>query len=125
MSGARLNIVAVVVYLAVMTAVIYGAANRNGSDVTEWIAFAGPLAASIALGVVVRRWWAFLLPLALVFIAIAAGYAPPAPPEEYANEEIIIPIWGWFIFYAPFFAILIGIGRLGRWAVDRFRVRPS
>ena len=112
----------VLAYYVVMTSAIY-AFDAVGDDpplVVGAVAL-GVLLAHPLVGWVLRRWYAFLLPLPLVVFAIPAGY----PTSEYEP----LPTWVGILIYTPVYAALIGVGALARSLVWRrraaVRARPS
>ena len=102
----RYRLVIVLGYFVLMTWFIYGEMNTGRDDV--WLA---PLIilAQLALGVALNRWWAALLPLALVVIAIPAGY-----PEITPSNAEPFPLFFGVAFGVLFVAPLVLIGVLGR-----------
>ena len=93
-------------YLVLMTWFIYGELNTGRED--TWLL---PLLvlAQLALGVALDRWWAALLPLALVVISIPAG-TPDITPS---NAEPF-PIWFGVAFGVACAIPLVLIGVIGR-----------
>jgi hypothetical protein len=84
-------------YLVLMTAWVYGIANRTGDDSHDWLVWV-LLVAQPVMGLLVGRWWAVVLPVVVVAISVPAGY-PPITPE---NAEPF-PIWfalGWGALFA-------------------------
>ena len=67
-------------YLVLMTAWVYGIGNRTGFDSYDWLVWV-VLAAQPAMGLLVGRWWALLLPVAVVVISVPAGL-PPITPDN-------------------------------------------
>lgn len=109
----------VLAYFLLMTAWIYGSADTGRDDV--WLA---PLVvlAQVALGFGVGRWWAPILPLALVLIAVPAGVPDSAEGEP-------LPLWFGLMFAEPFAVALVLIGviarRLGGYLLARQGARGS
>ena len=96
------------VYLALMTAWVYGIGNRTGFDSYDWLVWV-VLAAQPAMGLLVGRWWALLLPVAVVVISVPAGL-PPITPD---NAEPFPIFFG--LGFAALFAIpLVGLGVASR-----------
>jgi hypothetical protein len=77
------------VYLALSTLWIYGVLDRGlheGSEVRGWAILALVALAHVSFGYASREWPALLLPIAVVFLAIPAGY-----PESGYGEPA--PLW--------------------------------
>lgn len=77
------------VYLSLSTLWIYGVLDRGlheGSEVRGWTLLALVALAHVPLGYASREWPALLLPIAVVFLAIPAGY-----PESRYGEPA--PLW--------------------------------
>jgi hypothetical protein len=93
-------------YLFGMTWFIYGELNTGRED--TWLL---PLVvlAQVALGVGLNRWWAALLPLALVVIAIPAGL-----PEITPSNAEPFPVFFGVAFGAVFAVPLVLIGVIAR-----------
>ena len=66
--------VAVLVYLELMTAWIYGAVANEPNDISPWLALPLLVGVQIGLGFALGRWWVCLVPFVLALIAIPAGY---------------------------------------------------
>lgn len=95
-------------YLVLMTAWVYGIGNRTGFDSYDWLVWV-VLAAQPAMGLLVGRWWALLLPVAVVVISVPAGL-PPITPD---NAEPFPIFFG--LGFAALFAIpLVGLGVASR-----------
>ena len=87
-------------YLVLMTAWVYGMANRTSDGSYDWLVWV-LLAAQPAMGLLLGRWWAILLPVAVVAISVPAGY-PPITASDAEPFEI------WFgLAYASLFVIPI------------------
>jgi hypothetical protein len=104
-------------YLFLMTWLIYGEMNTGRDD--PWLL---PLLvlAQLALGVGLNRWWAALLPLALVVIAIPAGLPAITP----SNAEPF-PVFFGVAFGAVFAAPLVLVGVIARRARDWLASRAT
>jgi hypothetical protein len=115
----RTPIAAVLVYLALMTWVIYGHfdPDKGGDAILVLVVWA-----NVALGFLVPRWWAFIVPLALIVLSIPAGYPNY---DNYERQEFQPPTWFWAAFYVPILDLLVGLGRGTRSAFDRLRARSS
>jgi hypothetical protein len=111
-----------VLYLALMTLVVYGGMNRgDASGGGAWIL---PLLVfvQLAAGFLVGRWWALFLPLVVVVISVPAGYAPDP------HGEAFFPIWLVLAILCVVAVPLVAFGYWGRLVVDpatRPRVRRS
>ena len=66
----------------------------------------------VAAGLAIGRWWALLLPVAMVVLALPLGY-----PRTNRGEPF--PVWWGVLFWAPAFVVLLGLG-IG---VQRVRAR--
>ena len=116
----RYRSVAVVIgYLALMAVWIYWMLERQlfyGSDTASWVVLACFAAVNLAAGVLLARWWALLLPVLAVTLALPAGY--PA-----ANKGEPFPIWFGLAVFSPIAFALIALGvvaaRHGRWTPVR------
>ena len=74
---------------------VYGVVDQGrleGSDWRDWSLVAVVLAVHVAFGWAIREWAALLLPIALVFLAIPAGF-----PESQFSEPL--PVWIGQIFF--------------------------
>ena len=95
-------------YLVLMTAWLYGIANRTGDDSHDWLVWV-LLVAQPVLGLLVGRWWAVALPLIVVVISVPAG-SPPITPESAEP----FPIW-FSLALASLFAVpLVAAGVVAR-----------
>jgi peptidoglycan/LPS O-acetylase OafA/YrhL len=102
-------------YSAAMTFFIYGIEDRDvgyGSDVANWIGIAALTALHLATGWGVGRWWAVVLPLLAIPIAIPAGY-----PARTEGPEIWVGV-AWVL--APAGVILIALAV----AIRRLQASP-
>jgi hypothetical protein len=97
-------------YFFAMTWFIYGEMNTGRDD--PWLL---PLLvlAQLALGFALNRWWAALLPLALVVIAIPAGL-----PEITPSNAEPFPVFFGVAFGALFAIPLVLIGAIARQVRD-------
>ena len=110
MSPGRRSLVAAAVYLAVGAAFIYGIWNTGGfPERTSAALLLGGLVAgaSIGVGFAVGRWWALLLPYALVLVAVPAGF-PPTEGRE------VLPIWLVQAWLATPQAVFVLLGVIAR-----------
>lgn len=105
-------------YVAAMLLFIYGFADRSvgyGSDVANIAGIVALALLHAGTGWFANRWWAVLLPVIAVVLAVPAGY-----PAELRGEPL--PIWfGLAVFIGPFGALLIA----GAVSVRRALARPS
>jgi hypothetical protein len=95
-----------VVYLGLSTLWIYGVLDRGlleGNDVRAWLAVGAMASAHIAFGFTVREWPALLLPIAVLLLAIPAGY----PDSEFSEPG---PVWFGQIVFVQFEIPLIAAG---------------
>lgn len=83
-------------YLAVSLLWVYGFVDQGrfeGSDWRTWSLVAIVVGLHVAFGWAIREWAALLLPIALVFLAVPAGY-----PETRYSEPL--PVWIGQAFFA-------------------------
>ena len=108
-------------YLAVGVLWVYGVVDQGrleGSDWRDWSLVAVVLAVHVAFGWAIREWAALLLPIALVFLAIPAGF-----PESQFSEPL--PVWLGQIFFVVLEVPAIAAGLGLRAAYDAWRETPS
>jgi len=108
-------------YLAIGVLWLYGLVNQGrleGSDWRDWSLVALLLAVHVAFGWAIREWAALLLPIALVFLAIPAGF-----PESQFSEPL--PVWLGQIFFVVLEVPAIAVGIVLRVVYDGLRRRPS
>src|SRR5919204_3384218 len=70
------TLIAVLLYVAVMTAYVYGVENTarvNSGFWSGWIVTAFLAAVYVGVGAAVGEWWAAFLPILVVLIALPAG----------------------------------------------------
>ena len=103
-SSGREQLLGAAVYLVLMTLWVYGVVDRAEVDGYTWLV---PLLvlAQIGVGFAVRRWWAVLLPLAVVLISVPA-MDPPITPD---NAEPF-PIFFGLLFLIPIAVPMIALG---------------
>jgi hypothetical protein len=111
--------IAVALYFALALVWVYWILDRQlffGSDAAGVVALALVVIAHLALGWVVKRWWAVLLPILPVLLAAPLGYPS-------ANRGEPLPLWLALLFWAPAEVALVAAG-IGVQAVRaRMRVR--
>jgi hypothetical protein len=108
-------------YLAIGVLWLYGLVDQGrleGSDWRDWSLVALLLAVHVAFGWAIREWAALLLPIALVFLAIPAGF-----PESQFSEPL--PVWLGQIFFVVLEVPAIAVGIVLRVVYDGLRRRPS
>lgn len=108
-------------YLAVGVLWVYGVVDQGrleGSDWRDWSLVAVVLAVHVAFGWAIYEWAALLLPIALVFLAIPAGF-----PESQFSEPL--PVWLGQIFFVVLEVPAIAAGLGLRAAYDAWRRTPS
>ena len=108
-------------YLGVGVLWVYGVVDQGrleGSDWRDWSLVAVVLAVHVAFGWAIREWAALLLPIALVFLAIPAGF-----PESQFSEPL--PVWLGQIFFVVLEVPAIAAGLGLRAAYDAWRETPS
>ena len=99
-------VVGAFVYLALGGLWIHGVLDKGlleDRGVLGWSVIALVAVAHVAFGYVMREWAAMLLPIALVFLAIPAGY----PESRYSEPG---PVWFGQAFHALFEVVLIAVG---------------
>ncbi len=108
-------------YLAVGTVWLYGVVDQGrleGSDWRDGALVALVLAVHVAFGWAIREWAALLLPIALVFLAVPAGY-----PETQFSEPLPLWIGQAFFMVVEIPAIVVGVAL--RTLYDGWRRTPS
>jgi hypothetical protein len=107
-------------YLVVSALWLYGFVDQGrleGSDWRTWSLVVLVFALHVAFGWAIREWAALLLPIALVFLAIPAGY-----PESRFSEPL--PVWLGQIFYIVIEIPAIACGLALRTLYDGWRRTP-
>ena len=99
-----------VAYLFLMTLVVYGAMNRWDPDSGRWL-FWVLILAQLAVGLLVGRWWALVLPLLIVLISVPAGYPPDPHGEGF-------PLWFSLAILSVFAIPLVGAGVVAQKILD-------
>ena len=96
--------VSVASYLALMAAWIYGFANTSvgEGDASAVFGLASLAAIQAVAGLAVQHWWAVLLPIVPIVLAVPAGL-PPAKGEP-------LPIWFSLTLFALPEAALVAVG---------------
>lgn len=115
----KVDVAALVLFTALLGVAVYGIENTNrvNSETWQWVDTMLTLAGYVGCGVLIGRWWAALvLPMLAILIAL--------PAHENAAIDGDIP-WVAFIyvFLAPLFVGLVGIGVIGRKLGVRLRAR--
>jgi len=116
-------VIGALAYLAVSGVWVYGVLDTgvlDGREALGWSAIAVVAMAHVAFGFAIREWAALLLPIAVVFLAIPAGY----PESDFEPP----PIWMWQTFLVVIQVPLIAAGLGLRALTDgrrRARVRSS
>jgi hypothetical protein len=98
--------IAVALYFALALVWVYWILDRQlffGSDAAGLVALALVVIAHLALGWVVNRWWAVLLPFLPVLLAAPIGYPS-------ANRGEPLPLWLGLFFWAPAEVALVAAG---------------
>jgi hypothetical protein len=101
-------LVGALVYLALSVVWLYEIVDEGGfegSDVRVFTILGLVLAVHVAFGWFIREWAALLLPIALVFIAIPAGY-----PESQFGEPGLVWMGQVFMVVLEIPAIAVGLG---------------
>jgi hypothetical protein len=107
-------------YLALGVLWFYGFVDQGrfeGSDLRVWSLVGLVLALHVAFGWATREWAALLLPIALVFLAIPAGY-----PESQFGEPA--PVWLGQVFFVIVEIPAIAAGLALRTLYDGWRRTP-
>jgi len=107
-------------YLTVGVLWLYGFVDQDrfeGSDWRDWSLVALVLAVHVAFGWAIREWAALLLPIALVFLAVPAGY-----PESQFSEPL--PVWIGQVFFVVVEIPAIAVGLVLRALYDGWRRTP-
>jgi hypothetical protein len=104
---------AVGAYAIVMSTFVYlvDSGRLWGEPNLSWAVVGAVALAHVVFGLAIGRWWALLLPLLAIFLAIPAGV--PYDPRGEA-----FPLFFGMAFYAPFEAALLSIGVGTRKLVD-------
>lgn len=112
---------ATLVYLALSCFWVYGILDRGlheGGSPYAWLVLAGIAVAHVAFGFVVREWVALLLPIAVIFLAIPAGY----PISEFGES---LPLYLGQVFLVQVEIPLIALGLGLRALAEKRRPRPG
>jgi hypothetical protein len=107
-------------YLFLSVVWLYGFVDQGrleGSDWRTWSLVVLVFALHAAFGWAIREWAALLLPIAVVFLAIPAGY-----PESQFSEPL--PVWLGQIFYIVIEIPAIARGLALRTLYDGWRRTP-
>ena len=110
-------VVGTLVYLALGGFWIYGVLDHGlleDRGALGWFAIALVAVGHVAFGYIMREWAVMLLPIALVLLAIPAGY----PESRYSEPG---PVWFGQAFHALFEVVLIAVGLALRALVDARR----
>ena len=115
----KVDIAGLVLFTALLGLAVYGIENteRVNSGTWQWVDTALTLAGYFGCGVLIGRWWAALvLPALAILIAVPAGENPAIDGD--------IP-WVAFIyvFLAPLFVGLVGVGVIARKLAVRLKAR--
>ena len=108
-------------YLGLSVGLFYGVLDRGmheGNHLLTGSVLAFVALAHFAFGFAVREWVALLLPIAVVLLAIPAGY----PVSEFSEPA---PLWIGQIFWVQVEIPLIALGLGLRALAERRRLRPA
>ena len=108
------------IYLVLSALWFYGVLDRGvyeSPDLRAWAMIGAVLGAHVAFGFAVREWVALLLPIAVVFLVVPAGY----PVSEFSEPA---PLFLLQIFLVPIEVPLIAFG-LGLRSLDHKRRLPG
>jgi hypothetical protein len=107
--------IAVAVYFVLLLVWVFWILDRQvffGEPLGDWIVLSMLLAVHPAAGFAIGRWWALLLPFAVVFASLPLGYPSTNRGEPW-------PIWWGLLAWAPLAVALLALGvalrRLGPW----------
>ena len=101
-------VVGALVYLALSVVWLYEIVDEGGfegGDMRVFMILGFVLAVHVAVGWFIREWAALLLPIALVFLAIPAGY-----PESQFGEPGLVWMGQVFMVVLEIPAIALGLG---------------
>lgn len=112
----RYRLTVVLGYFALMTWLIYGVVDR-GHDVSNAAGIITVFFVPVALGLLLARWWAALLPVAVFLISVPAGYS--------ADTSLELPIWFGVGFLEAIAVPLVVIGVVARKLVERLVARRA
>lgn len=107
----RSPLVGALAYLALMTLWIYGVANRWDPGSGAWL-IPVLVCVQVLAGLAIGRWWAVLLPIVVVLIAVPAGNPPDSPVTSPYVEPW--PIWFGLALETPVAVVLIALGVAAR-----------
>ena len=113
----KVDVAALVLFTAFLGVAVYGIENtdRVNSGTWQWVETMLTLAGYLGCGVLIGRWWATLvLPMLAILIALPAGENPAIGGD--------IP-WVAFIyvFLAPLFVGVVGVGVVARKFAERLK----
>jgi hypothetical protein len=110
----RSSAFAAAAYLIVMIVWIFvvDSGRLESQESVGWLAFGSLGLAHVVFGFAIGRWWALLLPLATVLLAVPAEF-----PESRWSEPP--PVFFAMTFYAPFEMVLLALGLGNRWWTER------
>lgn len=98
--------IAVVSYLVISAVWVYWLLDKQvsyGNPAADWALLACFAALHVAVGLGTGRWWATVLPLVPLAMALPLGY-----PADGRGEPL--PIWVGLLFWAPVGAFLLALG---------------
>jgi len=93
-------------YLGLMAFWIYWLLDRQlfyGNTTAAWAMLALLAGVQVAVGFLVARWWALVLPLLAVVLSVPAGYPS-------ANKGEPLPIWLGLGVFSPIAVLLAAVG---------------
>jgi hypothetical protein len=111
-------VLSVIAYFGLSALWIYGVLDQGLLEdlgAAAWVVLGLVGLAHVVFGYVCKEWPALLFPVALVFLAVPAGY-----PESQFSEPP--PLWFGQAFYAAFEIVLIAVGLAMRSLVDHRRL---
>jgi hypothetical protein len=115
------ELIGFLVFGVAVAGVVYGIAEQQrtyGNEAAAIALIAGLGAMQLITAFLIGRWWALLLPLLAVLIAVPAGY-----PNARQGEDPP-PIWVGFLVVAPAAIVIAALGLVLRRIIWR-RARPG
>jgi hypothetical protein len=105
------RLLAVVGYLMVMALLVYAVFDRGDAEI--WL-LPVLVTLQVAVGFAIGRWWALVLPVLVVLIAVPAKN-PPITPDSAEPFPLFVTFAAMAIVAVP----LVAVGLTLRWVHDR------